>query len=275
MPVALNATDVVAAVVLLLLAGAVIVRTGAVPRLTVMTLVFEPNTLEQTTVMVFAPTARLTVAGLVATAPLTVQEIVPEPVALNDTEVDVAVVFVPSAGEMIVVTGASPRLTVTDFVSELLEASEQATVMVFAPSDRPTVAGLVAALPFTVQVIGAAPPDVVHVTEVDAADVLVPVVGAVIVTVSPAARVIVTVLVSAPNALVQATEMVFEPTARLTVDGLVAAAPLTVQETGAVPVDVQATEAVDEEVVLPAVGAVIVTTGAVPWLTTIDLLSEP
>jgi hypothetical protein len=274
-PVALNATDVVAAVVLLLLAGAEIVRTGAVPRLTVMTWVFEPNELVQTTVMVFAPTARLTVAGLVDAAPLTVQVTGAVPVALNATDAVAAVVFVPSAGELIVVTGASPRVTVTDLLSELLEESVQATVMVFAPGARLTVAGLVAALPFTVQVIGAAPPDVVHVTEVVVAVVFVPVVGAVIVTVRPAVRLTVIALVSEPKALVQATVMVFAPTTRLTVDGLVAAAPLTVQDTGAVPVDVQATEVVDEEVVLPLAGAVIVTTGATPWLTVTDLLSEP
>jgi len=274
-PVEVQVTAVDVAVVLLLLAGAEIVTTGAVPRLTVTVFVSEPNALVQATVMVFAPATSATVAGLVAAAPLTVQLIGAVPAALKDTDVDAAVVFVPSAGELIVVTGASPRVTVTDLLSELLDESVQATVMVFAPGARLTVAGLVAALPFTVQVIGAAPPDVVQVTEVDVAVVFVPVVGAVIVTVRPGVRVIVTVLVSDPNALEQATVMVFEPTTRFVVAGLDAAAPFTVQEIGAVPVDVHATEVVDEEVLLPPAGAVIVTTGAMPWLTVTLLLSDP
>jgi len=53
--------------------------------------------------------------------------------------------------------------------------------------------------------------------------------------------------------------MVFAPTARLTVAGLVAAAPLTVQVIGAVPVAVHATEVVAAVVLLLLVGAVMLT----------------
>jgi hypothetical protein len=52
--------------------GAEIVTTGATPWLTVTDLVSEPYELVATTVMVFAPGLRVTVAGLVAAAPLTV-----------------------------------------------------------------------------------------------------------------------------------------------------------------------------------------------------------
>ncbi len=110
-----------------------------------------------------------------------------------------------------------------------------------APVTRLTVAGLVAALPFTVQVIGATPPDVVQATEVVAAVVLLLLTGAEIETVRPAVRVIVTDFVSAPKALEQDTVMVFDPTASVAVAGLVAAEPLTVQLIGGVPVVVHVT----------------------------------
>jgi hypothetical protein len=176
---------------------------------------------------------------------------------------------------VIVTTGAVPWLTVIDFVSDALVESAHDTVMTFAPGFRLTVAGLVADAPFTVHPIGATPPVVVHETEVVAAVVFVPLAGAVIVTARPEPRVTVTVFVSAPNALEQATVMVLEPMLNATVAGLVAAAPLTVQETGAVPVDVHTTEVEVELVVLPLTGAEIVTTGASPRVCRTVFVSVP
>jgi len=60
-------------------------------------------------------------------------------------------------------------------------------------------------------------------------------------------------------ASVQATVMVFAPIARFTFAGLVAAAPFTVQEIGAVPVAVHATEVVAAVVLLLLAGAVMLT----------------
>jgi hypothetical protein len=265
-PVEVQLTEVDDAVVFVPVVGAVIVTTGAVPRVTVTDLLSEPNELEQATVMVFAPVARLTVAGLVAAAPLTVQVIGAVPVVVQVTEAVAAVVLLLLAGAVIVTTGASPRVTTTDLLSEP-NALVQATVMVFAPAARATVAGLVAAEPLTVQLIGVLPV-VVHVTEVDEAVVL-PAAGAVIVTTGAVPRLTVMTFVSVPNALVQATEMVFAPVTRLTVAGLVAVEPLTVQLIGVVPVVVQLTEVVAAVVFVPSAGAVIETTGAVPRLTTI------
>jgi len=276
LPVVVQVTEVDVAVVLLPLAGAVIVTTGATTtalRVTETDLVSEPAELVQTTVMVFAPSARLTVAGLVAAAPLTVQ-VFALPVVVQVTEVDVAVVLLPSAGAVMVTTGATTtalRVTVTDLLS-VPNALVQATVMVFEPSARLTVAGLVAAAPLTVQV--GVLPVVVHVTEVDVAVVLLPLAGAVIVTTGASPRVTVTDLVSVPNALVQTTVMVFAPSARLTVAGLVAAAPLTVQ-VGVLPVVVHVTEVDVAVVFVPVAGAVIVTTGGVPRLTVMTWLFEP
>jgi hypothetical protein len=147
--------------------------------------------------------------------------------------------------------------------------------MVFEPTARLTVAGLVADAPLTVQLYGATPPDAAQVTDVVAAVVLLLLAGAEMLTDTPGVRVIVTVFVSVPNALVQATVMVFEPTVSGTLAGLVAVEPLTVQLIGGVPVVVHETEVVDAEVLLPAAGAVIVTTGATPWLTVTVLVSEP
>jgi len=280
LPVVVHVTEVDVAVVLLPLAGAVIVTTGATTtalRVTVTVFASAPAELEQDTVMVFEPSARLTVAGLVAAAPLTVQ-VFALPVVVHVTEVDVAVVLLPSAGAVIVTTGATTtalRVTVTDLVSDPAELV-QTTVMVFEPSARLTVAGLVAAAPLTVQVFVL--PVVVQVTEVDVAVVLLPLAGAVMVTTgatTTALRVTVTDLLSVPNALVQATVMVFEPSARLTVAGLVAAAPLTVQLIGVVPVVVQVTDVDVAVVLLPLAGAVIVTTGASPRVTVTDLVSVP
>jgi 1-aminocyclopropane-1-carboxylate deaminase/D-cysteine desulfhydrase-like pyridoxal-dependent ACC family enzyme len=148
-PVAENTTEAVAALVVVPSAGDVIVRVGAVPRLTVTDLVSEPNELVQTTVMVFAPTTSGTVAGLVAAVPLTVQLIGVEPVVVHVTEVDVAAVLLLLAGAVIVTTGAVPRLIVIDLVS-VPNALVATTVTVFAPVARLTVAGLDAADPFTV-----------------------------------------------------------------------------------------------------------------------------
>jgi len=99
---------------------------------TVIDLVSEPKTLEQATVMVFAPATTGTEAGDVAAVPLTVQLIVPEPVALNATLIGDVVVVDPVAGELMVVTGGVPRFTLTDAlvgVTPLL----QVTVIVFEP----------------------------------------------------------------------------------------------------------------------------------------------
>jgi hypothetical protein len=272
LPVVVQVTEVDVAVVLLPLAGAVIVTTGATTtalRVTVTDFVSDPAELVQTTVMVFEPSARLTVAGLVAAAPLTVQ-VFALPVVVQVTEVDVAVVLLPLAGAVIVTTGATTtalRVTETDLVSEPNELV-QTTVMVFAPSARLTVAGLVAAAPLTVQV-GAGEPVLVHVTEVDVAVVLEPSAGAVIVTTGTTPRVTVMTWLFEPNWLEQATVMVFAPTARLTVAGLVAAAPLTVQVIGVLPVVVHVTAVVAAVVLLPLAGAEIETTGAVPRLTVI------
>ncbi len=238
-PVEVHATDVDDAVVLVPVAGDVIVTTGCVPRLIVTLALPEPNALVQVTVKAFAPTTSVAVYGLVAAVPFTVQVIGAVPVTVQLIGIVVPVVFVPVVGDVIVTTGATPWLTTTDLVSELLEASEQATVMVFGPAASGTVVGLVAALPLTVQVTGATPPDVVHATEVDAAVVLLLLAGAEIVIARPAVRVTLTTLVSVPNALVQATVIAFAPFARLTVAGLDAAAPLTVQVIGPVPVDDQ------------------------------------
>lgn len=56
-------------------AGDVIVTTGAVPRLTVIAWLSEPNALVQATVIAFAPVASATelVVGVVDDAPFTVQ----------------------------------------------------------------------------------------------------------------------------------------------------------------------------------------------------------
>src|SRR5436190_16255198 len=146
--------------------------------------------------MVLAPALRLTVLGLVAAEPLTVQLIGVVPVVVHVTEVVAAVVLLLLAGPVIVTTGAVPRLITIDLLSVPLAASEHATVTVFAPTARLTVAGLVAAFPFTVQVTGATPPDVVHETEAVVAVVLVPVAGDVIVTARPLTRLTVMTLVS-------------------------------------------------------------------------------
>jgi len=77
-----------------LLAGELIVTAGAVPRLTVIDALSElPVESEQATVMVLAPVARLTAAGLVAELPFTVQAIgATPPVVVQPTELVAAVV---------------------------------------------------------------------------------------------------------------------------------------------------------------------------------------
>jgi hypothetical protein len=94
-------------------AGVVIATVRAIP-VTVMVLVSVPKTLEQVTVMVLLPELIATEAGDVAAEPLTVQLIVPEPVALNATLIGVDALLEPVAGELIVVVGGVPRTTVID-----------------------------------------------------------------------------------------------------------------------------------------------------------------
>jgi hypothetical protein len=260
-PEIVQATLVEDAVVLLPVVGAVIVTARPDPRLTFTTFESEPNVLLHATVMAFAPMFRLTVAGLVAALPLTVQLTGAVPVDVQATEVVVFVVVLPLAGAVIVTTGATPRVTDTDWVSEP-NALVQETVIVLAPTFSATEAGLVAAAPLTVQEVGGVPLET-HVTEVDAADVFVPLVGDVIVTPGAVPRLTVTTLVFDPYALEQVTVIVFAPVTSVTLAGLVAALPLTVHETGAVPVELNDT-GIDEAVVLVLfAGLEIVTTGGV------------
>jgi len=177
------------------------------------------------------------------------------------------------AGDEIETVRPGVRVMVTVFVSEPYEF-EQVTVIVFEPTVSGTLAGLDAVEPLTVQLTGGVPV-VVHETCVVDAEVLLPVVGAVIVTAGAVPRLTVTDFVSEPYELVQTTVMVFAPLLRLTDVGLVAAEPLTVQLTGEVPVDVQATDVVAAVVKLLLAGELIVTTGAVPWLTVTLFVSEP
>jgi hypothetical protein len=209
----------------------VIVTVGAVPRLTVTVAgVPVPKALVQITVMVFAPRLSGTVAGLVAELPFSVQAIGAVPLEVQATLVDVAVVLLPLAGEVIVTVGAPPLFTVTTLLS-LPNALVQVTVMMFAPLLSGTFAGLVAALPLTVQEIGVEPV-VVQETLIDPAVVLVPSAGEVIVTLGAVPRLTVTVAgVLVPNALVQDAVMAFAPTLSATefVEVLVELLPLTVQ----------------------------------------------
>src|SRR3954451_3201748 len=103
-------------VVLAPLAGVVIATVRAIP-VTVIVLVSDPKTLEQVTVMVLLPATIGTEAGDVAAVPLTVQLIVPVPVAPKATEIGVAALLEPVAGELIVVTGGLPRFTTIDCVA--------------------------------------------------------------------------------------------------------------------------------------------------------------
>jgi hypothetical protein len=71
--------------------------------------------------------------------------------------IGLVVVLVLFAGELIVTTGATPRLTVTVAVVELPKALAQATLIVFGPIAKAAelVDVLVEAAPFTVQVVPA------------------------------------------------------------------------------------------------------------------------
>jgi hypothetical protein len=142
-----------------LLAGEVIATVRAMP-VTVIVLVSEPNTLEQVTVMVLLPATKATDAGDDAALPLTVQLIVPEPVALKATLIGVDALLEPVAGELIVVTGALPRITWTTAwpgPNELV----QMIVIVLLPivgSATELVVALVDDTPLIVQVV---PPGIV------------------------------------------------------------------------------------------------------------------
>lgn len=179
-PVLVQETDAEVAVVFELFAGAVIVTTGATPRVTETVFVSAPNAFVQATLITFAPTFSAAVAGDVAAAPLTVQSTGAVPVLVHVTDALVAVVLALSAGAVIVTTGATPLLTVTDLVS-LPDAFVQTTVSALAPTLRLAVNGEVAALPLAVQV-GVGVPVTVHASEVVVAVVFRLFAGAVIVT---------------------------------------------------------------------------------------------
>ena len=143
-----------------LLAGDVIATAGALPRLTVIVALPGPNELVQVTVMVLAPTARATelVLGVVDAVPLTVQ-VVPDgivvaPPTVYATLIDVAVVFVLLAGEVMTTDGMLPKDTVIDALPGP-NALVQVTVIVFAPLTRVTelLVPPVDAAPLTVQVV--------------------------------------------------------------------------------------------------------------------------
>jgi len=148
-------------VVLALFAGVVIATVRAIP-VTVMVLVSLPNALEQTTVIVLEPATIGTEAGDAVAVPLTVQVTVAVPVALNATEIGVAALLLPVAGELIVVTGATPLFTVIDCVAGAADEMPllQTTVIVLAPMVGSEAVLLVLrpevdAVPFTVQVVPA------------------------------------------------------------------------------------------------------------------------
>jgi hypothetical protein len=150
--------------------------------------------------------------------------------------IELAVVLVPSAGEVIATDGTLPRLTVTDFVS-VPNALEHTTVIVLAPSESETLllVVLVDAALFTVQVVPLGielPPLTVYTVLIELAVVFVPLTGAMIETSGGPPRL--TVIGPAeplPKAFVQLTVIVFAPTASATelVVVLVDAAPFTVQ----------------------------------------------
>lgn len=147
--------------------GAVMLTTGAVPRLIAMLLVFEPLALVQTTVTVLAPTARLTVAGEVAGEPFTVQLIGCEPVAVQATEAVAPVTLELFAGPVIVTVGGEVAATVNVLVLTTaapppVGAADTVSVCVPAPSEREFI-GLVHAVAVAesyLQVTVPAPPPV-------------------------------------------------------------------------------------------------------------------
>lgn len=216
---------------LLLFAGAVIVTVGTPPRVTVTVAVFEPNAFEQATAIVLAPVARptLLVEVLVEAAPLTVQVvplgIVEPPLTVYETLIELAVVFVPFAGDVITGDGAEPWFTVTDALP-LPNELVQATVMPFAPALRLTelVVALVVAVPLTVQVVPLgieAAPLTVNATLVVLAEVLLLFAGEVIATVGAEPRLTTTEAEAVlPAESVQLTVIVLAPTLSATLEPL-------------------------------------------------------
>jgi len=149
--------------VFVLLAGDVIVTTGGVPRMIVTVFVSEPDALVQTTVNRFEPIAKETVLFPGdAAAPFNVQEIGAVPVAEKLITAVAVLTSTLLEGELIVTTGASVRVTVTDALVDAPNAPVQATVIVFGPVASATllVDVLVEAAPLTVQVVpdGMTPP---------------------------------------------------------------------------------------------------------------------
>ena len=230
------------AAVLVLLAGAVMTTTGVLPRFTVMVAGAPvPNELVQDTVMVLAPTARVTefVEPPVELAPLTVHVVpeatVDEPSTVYATLIVAAVVFVLLAGDVTTTVGTPPRVTVTEALPEP-NAFVQATVIVLMPVVRlnALVVGLVDAVPLMAQVVPdgiVVAPVTVYATLIEVAVVFVLFAGDVIAITGALPRLTTTDALPVPNELVQATAIVFAPVARDTelVDGVVVATPLTVQ----------------------------------------------
>jgi len=132
-------------------------------------------------------------------------------------------------GVVMTTAGATP-VTVIDLASEP-NAFEQATVIVFEPATSGTLAGEVAVVPFTVQVIGGVPV-VDHVTLIGETVLVEPVAGELIVTCGavPSVTFVVAVL-DVPSELEHTTLIALAPTESVTglVVVLVDAAPLTVQ----------------------------------------------
>jgi hypothetical protein len=147
---------------LLLFAGDVITTVGTDPRLTVIVAALLPNALVHETLMVFAPVLSATelVVPPLDALPLTVQVVPPaivaEPSTVYERLIELLVVFVLLAGDVMTTAGTTPRLTVIEAES-VPYALVQATVMVFAPVFSETVFGLVDAVPLNVQVTGAVP----------------------------------------------------------------------------------------------------------------------
>ena len=197
--------------------------------------------MEHATSIVFAPSAsaKLFVAALVVVVPLTVH-VVPfgidaAPSTLKATLVVDAVVFWPLTGAVITTEGPVPRTTVTVSVS-VPNALEQVTVIEFEPIPRATLllVGLVVATLFTLHVV----PSGIDETPFNentvftlAAEVTVLLAGNTISTTGATPRATATAALSLPKALVQATVMVFAPSASATLFELVLVdvEPLTVQ----------------------------------------------
>ena len=233
-PLTVYATLIDAFVVLSLLAGAVIATVGTTP-LTVIESLSLPNALVQTSVIVFAPVTRFTVAGEVAAEPFTVQVIGVEPVLVQTSDVVAAVVLLLLAGDVMLLTGTVPRVT---FTAALFEpnAFEQATVIVLLPTARLTelVEVLVELAPLTVQVVPAGievPPLTVYAALIDALVVSVPLAGAVTATVGATPLTVTVAVLPGPNELVHWTLIVFGPAtiAREFVVAEVELEPFTVQ----------------------------------------------